>query len=280
VTEEQLRRRANRIRQHIIGMLETAGSGHSGGALGLADLFAVLYFAVLRHRPEDPRWPDRDRLVLSAGHTCPVLYAALAESGYFPRRELLSLRAYGSRLQGHPHFGSLPGVETTSGPLGQGLSQAIGLAVAARADGKDWHTYAVLSDAEHQEGQTWEAVLLAGSRPVDNLTVIVDRNYIQISGNTEDTVALDSLKSKYEAFRWQVIEVDGHNISDLLTAFQVARSVIGRPVGVIARTVPGKGVPGMEGDYRWHGKVPTPAEADAALRALCALDYPPSFLLP
>ena len=211
----KLQLRANTLRQDIIRMVYTAQSGHPGGALGMADIFAVLYWRLLKHQPAEPSWPERDNLLLSNGHICPVLYAALAETGYFPVKELFMFRKLGSRLQGHPHLGSLPGIETTSGPLGLGLSQAAGLASALQLDSKDNHVYAVLSDGEHQEGQTWEAYYYAGARQLGNLTVFIDRNNMQISGHVEQVLPLEPLAEKLKAFRWNVQEVDGHNIPAL-----------------------------------------------------------------
>jgi len=266
MTIEQLGLRARLIRQDIVTMLFEAGSGHVGGALGLADVFAVLYFHTLNVRPGEPLWPDRDRLVLSAGHVNPVLYSVMAEAGYFERKELLTLRKFGSRLQGHPHNLELPGIETSSGPLGQGLSQAIGMALAARLENKSWHTYAVLSDGEHQEGQTWEAIMFAGNRNLSNLTVIVDRNNIQIGGPTEKVMALDPLADKYRAFRWNVIEIDGNNLEEIMRALETKQD--DRPTCVIANTIPGKGVSFMENDYRWHSHPMTQEQYDQAIREL------------
>jgi transketolase len=256
MTNEQIAQRAYHIREGILSMLEEAGSGHSAGPLGLADIFATLYFRVLDYDPKRPDWPQRDRLVLSCGHTCPVLYATLAEAGYFPRKELLTLRKFGTRLQGHPHVGETPGVENSSGPLGQGLSQAIGMALAAKLDGDKHRVYAILSDGEHQEGQIWEAVMFAGNRHINNLVVTIDRNNIQIDGPTETIMPLEPLAEKYRAFNWHVIEVDGHNIQALSDAYAEAKAIAERPVCVIAHTIPGKGVSYMENDYRWHGIPP------------------------
>jgi transketolase len=237
-------------------MLEEAGSGHSAGPLGMADIYAALYFKILNHDPKKPDWEERDRLVLSCGHTCPVLYAALAEAGYFPRKELLTLRKFGTRLHGHPHNLALPGIETSSGPLGQGLSQAIGMSLAAKADGAKWRTYAILSDGEHQEGQIWEAIMFAGNRGLGNLTAIIDRNYIQIDGPTETIMPLEPLPEKYRSFNWHVIEVDGHNMAAVINAANEAKAVTDRPTAIIAHTIPGKGVSYMEYDFRWHGSPP------------------------
>jgi len=271
VTIQALELRANTIRQDIITMLEEAGSGHSAGPLGLADIFTVLYFKVMNHRSDEPKWSDRDRLVLSCGHTNPVLYATLAEAGYFPRKELLTLRKFGSRLQGHPHNLETPGVETSSGPLGQGLSQAIGMAIAAKLDKKKTRVYAVLSDGEHQEGQIWEAIMFAANRRLDNLVVTIDRNNIQIDGMTENVMPLEPLADKYRAFNWHVIEVDGHNIQALLDAYAEAAAIVERPVCILAHTIPGKGVDFMEYDFHWHGTPPNHEQAVIALKELRTL---------
>ncbi|MBI2035664.1 MAG: transketolase [Candidatus Liptonbacteria bacterium] len=247
---------ANKIRESIIEMLLEAKSGHSAGPLGMADIFTAMYFHVLNHNPKKPNWPERDRLVLSNGHICPVQYATMAHSGYFPISELKTLRKINSRLQGHPHRSSLPGLETTSGPLGSGLSQAIGMALAAKLDEKRYRIYAMLSDGEHDEGNLWEAAMFAGKNHLNNLTAIIDRNNIQIDGITEDVMPLDSLRDKYEAFKWHVLEVDGHNISQFVDAVREAHAIYERPTVIIAHTIPGKGVSFMENDYRWHGNPP------------------------
>ena len=263
--------KANEIRKDIIRMLRSAGSGHSAGPLGMADVFSALYFQVLRHRPEEPMWRERDRLVLSNGHICPVLYATLAHAGYFEREELLTLRSFGSRLQGHPHRTSLPGLETTSGPLGSGLSQAVGMAIAAAMDNATWQVYCLMSDGEHQAGQVWEAAMLAGKLSLARLTVIIDRNNIQIDGPTEQIMPLEPLKEKYEAFGWHVLEVDGHNIREVVEACERAKAIVEDPVCIIAHTIPGKGVDFMEGKFEWHGKPPSDKEAREALRELRTL---------
>lgn len=262
---------ANTIRQDIISMLVEAGSGHSAGPLGMAEVFTALYFHILNHKPEDPNWPDRDRLVLSNGHICPVLYATLARAGYFPIEELKTLRKFGSRLQGHPHRGSLPGIENTSGPVAQGSSQAVGMALAAKMDKKRYQVYCIVGDGEQQEGQTWEAVMFAGKHKLDNLTFIMDRNNIQIDGFTEDVMPLENLKAKYEAFNWHVIEIDGHNIKQIVEACDEAKTIYEKPVMIIAHTIPGKGVDFMEWKYEWHGKPPNLEEAKEALRQLRTL---------
>ncbi len=252
----ELQLTANTIRQNIIEMLVEAGSGHSAGPLGMADVFTALYFEVMNIDPHNPTWEERDWLVLSCGHICPVLYATMAERGYFPAKELKTLRKIGSRLQGHPHNLSLPGIETTSGPLGQGSSQAVGIALAMRMSKKKNRVYLVMSDGEQDEGQIWEAVMLAGKEKLHNLTAIIDRNNIQIDGYTEDVMPLDSLKAKYEAFNWHVLEVDGHNIQAVINAYREAEAIYEKPTVIIAHTIPGKGVDFMEGRYEWHGAPP------------------------
>lgn len=271
MTVKELQLKATEIRTSIIEMLLEAGSGHSAGPLGMADIFTALYFEVMNIDPGKPDWADRDRLVLSCGHICPVLYATLAYRGYFPRSELMTLRRYGTRLHGHPHNLALPGIETSSGPLAQGLSQAVGMALAAKVDDKKWRTYAILSDGEHNEGQLWEAIMFAGKNKLNNLTAIVDRNNIQIDGFTEDVMPLEPLPDKYRSFGWYVLEIDGHNFNEIIAALRHARAVFEKPTVIIAHTVPGKGVDFMENDYRWHGKPPKADEAKVALRELRTL---------
>jgi len=227
-----------------------------------------LYFHILRHDPTNPMWPERDRLVLSAGHICPVRYAAMAQAGYFPRAELMTLRQFGSRLQGHPEREWLPALETTSGPLGAGLAQSSGLCQAAKMDGETWRVYCVVSDAEEQAGLHWEAVLFAAKFKLDNLTCIVDRNYIQIDGSTETVMPLEPLRAKYEAFNWNVLECDGNDMAAVIDALEEARRIVGKPTVILAHTLPGKGVHFMEGDYLWHGKPPTEKQALEALAHL------------
>ncbi len=251
---------ATKIRVTLIDMLAAAGSGHTAGPLGMADIFAALYFKVLKHDPKNPDWEERDRLVLSNGHITPVRYAAMAHAGYFPVEECLTLRKFGSRLQGHPEREKLPGLETTSGPLGSGLSQASGMAYGLRMDGKPNYVYCLMSDGEQQEGNTWEAVLFAGKYKLANLIAVMDRNYIQIDGKTEDIMPLDPMKDKYVAFNWHVIDVDGNDIPAFIAAVEEAKQVTDKPSIIIAHTVPGKGVPEIEGDYRWHGKPPKKEE--------------------
>lgn len=255
---------ANQLREDVIEMLLEAGSGHSAGPLGMADIFSALYFHVLNHDPKNPDWADRDRLILSNGHICPIRYAAMARAGYFPIEELLTLRKINSRLQGHPHRKILPGVETTSGPLGSGLSQAIGVALAGKLDNKKYRVFCAMSDGELQEGNTWEALMFAGKYKLSSLVAIIDRNNIQIDGNTEDVMSLEPLKQKFEAFNWHVVEIDGHNIEQFIDATNEARAIHERPSVIIAHTIPGKGVSFMENDYTWHGKPPTKEEADKA----------------
>lgn len=263
---KSLEKKANEIRQDIITTLAEAGSGHSAGPLGMADIFTAFYFHILNHNPKKPDWKERDRLVLSNGHICPVQYVTMAHAGYFPLDELMTLRKLGSRLQGHPHRGSLPGIETTSGPLGSGLSQAIGIALAARMDGAKYHTYCLTSDGEHNEGNLWEAVMLAGKERLSNLTVVIDRNNIQIDGKTESVMPLEPLRDKYEAFNWHVLEIDGHNMRAIVDAVHEAKAIYEKPTVIIAHTIPGKGVSYMEGDYRWHGTPPGIADVPGAPR--------------
>lgn len=267
---QKLAETANLIRQDIISMLVEAGSGHSAGPLGMADIFAALYFHILNHDPAKPDWSERDRLVLSNGHICPVLYASMARAGYFPLSELKTLRKLGSRLQGHPHRIALPGLETTSGPLGSGLSQAIGLALVGRIDGAKWRVFCLTSDGEHDEGNTWEAVMLAGKNKLHNLTAVLDRNNIQIDGFTENVMPLESLRAKYEAFNWHVLEIDGHNMQEIIDSFNEAKAIFEKPTMIIAHTTPGKGVSFMENKFEWHGKPPNKEEAKLALEELKA----------
>jgi transketolase len=265
---KDLKIKANNIRKSIIEMLTEAGSGHTAGALGMADIFTMLYFGSLKHDPKNPLWVNRDRLVLSNGHICPVLYAAMAESGYFKKDELLTLRKFGSRLQGHPHREFMPWIETSSGPLGSGLSQAVGMAIVEKIYGGTKTIYAILSDGEHDEGNIWEAIMLANKEKLSNLIAIVDRNNIQIGGNTERVMPLGDLANKYKSFGWNVMEVDGHNFREINSAIFNAKNHKGSPSVIIAHTIPGKGVKQWERDYRWHGKSPNKAEAEMALREL------------
>lgn len=253
-------------------MLEEAGSGHSAGPLGLADIFTALYFHILKHDPHKPDWDERDILVLSNGHCVPIRYATMAHAGYFPIAELKTLRKYGSRLQGHPERARLPGLETTSGPLGSGLSQSTGMALALKLDGhKHRWVYCVCSDGELNEGNSWEGIMLAAKYNLGNLIVIVDRNNIQIDGPTESVMPLEDLAAKWEAFGWHVIQIDGHNIESIIDACSMARAIVDKPTVIIAHTIPGKGVDFMEYDYTWHGKPPKSDEAKKALRQLRTL---------
>jgi transketolase len=261
---------ANTLRQHVITSVAHAGSGHQGGPLGMADVFATLYFHELHHDPKNPEWKDRDRLFLSNGHICPIRYAAMAEAGYFPVEELMTLRKLGTRLQGHPERKRLPGLEATSGPLGEGLAQAVGTAYAAKMDGKKWRTYCVTGDGEHDEGIMWESILFAGKNKLDNLVCIVDRNYIQIDGDTEDVMPLDPFDEKYKAFGWHVLGCNGNDIRDVVRAFEESKELRDKPTVIVAHTIPGKGVSYMEGNYLWHSQPFKPGEAEKALDELKA----------
>lgn len=274
LTTTQLQHMAITIREDIIRMLEHAGSGHSAGPLGLADIFAALYFHVLKHDPKNPDWADRDLMILSNGHTVPVRYAAMARAGYFPVEELKTLRRFGSRLQGHPERTKLPGMENTSGPLGSGLSQAAGMAYVMKTIDSQPHrwVYTVMGDGELNEGNIWEAAMFAGKYKLHNLIGIIDRNNIQIDGNTEDVMPLEDLRGKWEAFGWHVQEIDGNNVESIIDACSMARAIIEKPSVIIAHTIPGKGVPFMEYDYHWHGAPPNSEQARDALKKLRSLD--------
>ena len=263
---------ANDLREKVVEMLLEAGSGHPAGSLGMADIFATLYFKILNVDPKNPTNPDRDRFVLSNGHICPILYATLAEKGFFPKKELKQLRKLNSNLQGHPKFGVLPGIENSGGSLGQGLSQAAGMAMTAKILGRPSRVYCVTGDGELQEGQIWEAAMFAPNNNLGNLTWIIDRNNIQISGYTEDVMPLENLRSKLESFNWYVVEIDGHNIEEIISACSMARSVSQRPTAIIAHTIPGKGVEFMEYKFEWHGKVPSKEQALKALKSLASLE--------
>ncbi len=286
ITDEQvhvLEKQAEKIRETLINMLVEAGSGHTAGPLGMADIFTAFYFHILAHDPKNPQWEERDRLILSNGHIVPVRYAAMAHAWYFPIEECLTLRKFGSRLQGHPERLRLPGLETTSGPLGEGLSQAAGIAYAFRMDGErrdvvrpditsgrttSRRVYCVMSDGEQEEGSTWEAVMFAGKYKLSNLTAVMDRNNIQIDGMTEDVMPLEPIADKYRAFNWHVLEVDGHNIAEFINAVDEAKAIYEKPTLIIAHTIPGKGVPEIEFDYRWHGKPPTYEEGKRFLKEI------------
>ena len=268
---KELELKANQARQLLIETLLEAGSGHSAGPLGMADIFTSFYFHILNHDPKNPQWEDRDRLILSNGHICPIRYVTMAQAGYFPLEELKTLRKINSRLQGHPHRSALPGVETTSGPLGEGLSQGIGIALAGKLDKKNYQVYVLTSDGEHEEGNTWEAAMFAGKHKLNNLTQIIDRNNIQIDGFTENVMPLEPLKEKYLAFNWEVLEVDGNNIRSFIDTVRQARAIFEKPVCIIAHTIPGLGVSFMEKDFTWHGKPPNKEEAEKALKELRTL---------
>jgi transketolase len=269
---EDLKKKANDIREDIIKMLEHAGSGHSAGPLGLADIFTALYFKLLKHDPKKTDWDERDILLLSNGHCVPVRYVTMAHAGYFPKKELMTLRQFGSRLQGHPERTKLPGLENTSGPLGCGLSQAAGMALAMRMD-KTMHrwVYVVMGDGELDEGNIWEAAMLAGKYKLSNIIGIVDRNNIQIEGPTEKVMPLESLHDKWEAFGWHVLEIDGNNIDEVIDACNMAKAIVEKPVVILAHTVPGMGVDFMEYDFHWHGVAPNHEQAKLALKELRTL---------
>ena len=268
LSAKELTELAKKLRRHVITMIATAGSGHPGGSLSAADIIAVLYFKVMRYDPQDPQWPERDRFILSKGHAAPILYAALAESGYFPVEELTTLRKLNSRLQGHTDRTTTPGVEMSAGALGQGLSFGIGTALAARLDARDYQVYVLLGDGECDEGQIWEAAMAAAYFKVDNLVAIIDRNKQQLDGWTQDIMNLEPLTEKWRAFNWYVIEIDGHNIDQIQQAIEEAETIKGKPSVIIAHTVKGKGVSFMENNIDFHGKAPTPEQAELALREL------------
>lgn len=268
-----LQDKANQLREAVIKMLVNAGSGHSAGPLGTADFWTALYFGnVLKYKPQDPWWDDRDRVVVSAGHYAPIVYATLAEAGFFPKIELETLRQLGSRLQGHPHRlanpnsnQQLPGIENTSGPLGQGVSVAVGLALAARIDKKNWRTICFMGDGEQNEGQVWEAYMLASKYKLNNLTFVIDRNNIQIDGHTESVMPLENLRAKLEGFGLHVLEVDGHNIEEIVDAISQSKAIFEKPTVIILHTIPGKGVEFMENNPAWHGMTPQIGDAAQAL---------------
>jgi transketolase len=257
------------IRADILRSISEAGSGHTGGSLDLADLFATLYFHILKHKPEDPSWEDRDRLILSIGHVAPVLYATLAHAGYFPEEELMTLRKLGSRLQGHPgRDHGLPGLELSAGSLGQGLSVAVGMAMTAKIDHKSWRVYSVHGDGEMQEGSIWEAAMSAAHYKLDNLIAFIDRNGLQIDGKTSDVMEIEPLDKKWQAFGWETFTCDGHDHMQISDMVDKAKATKGKPSVIILKTIMGKGVKSIEGDYRWHGKAPTKAELESFLAEL------------
>ncbi len=264
----ELEKMARQLRRHVITMIATAGSGHPGGSLSAADIVTALYFKVMRHDPKNPQWLDRDRVVLSKGHAAPILYAALAECGYFPVEELSTLRKLGSRLQGHTDRTVTPGVEMSAGSLGQGLSFGIGIALAGSLDKRDYQVYVLLGDGECEEGQIWEAALFAPHHKMDNLTAIVDHNDIQLDGRVCDIMGIEPLVDKWRAFNWHVLEINGHDITQILQALKEAREIKGKPTVIIAHTIKGKGVSFMENNVDFHGKAPTPQEVEIALKEL------------
>lgn len=266
--EKELMLKANDIRQSIIDMLEDAGSGHTAGPLGMTDVFTAFYFHILNHDPKHPEWSERDRIILSNGHIVPVRYATMAHAGYFPISELKTLRKFGSRLQGHPEREKLGGMENTSGPLGSGLSQAAGIALAARMDGKKFTTYCFMSDGEMDAGNIWEGAMFASANKLSNLVGVIDRNNIQINGTTETVMPLEPLADKWRTFGWYVLEVDGHNIEDIVDAVSKAKAIVEKPVMIIAHTIPGKGIKEIEYDYLWHGKPPNKEEETKFLKEL------------
>ena len=268
---KDLEKKAEEARELLIQTLLEAGSGHSAGPLGMADVFTAFYFHILNHDPKNPVWEDRDRLVLSNGHICPIRYVSMAQAGYFPVDELKTLRKINSRLQGHPHRTALPGLETTSGPLGEGVGQAIGIALAAKMDKKTYYTYVITGDGELDEGNIWESVMFAGKNKINNLIMVIDRNNIQIDGFTEDVMPLEPLKEKFEAFGWHVLESDAHNIKQFVDTVSVAHAIYEKPTVIIAHSIPGKGVDFMEKDFHWHGKPPNADEAKKALDELRTL---------
>lgn len=272
---KELEEKAVEARELVISTLVEAGSGHSAGPLGMADIFTAFYFHILNHDSKNPDWEDRDRLILSNGHICPIRYVSMSQAGYFPLDELKTLRKINSRLQGHPHRTTLPGLETTSGPLGEGISQAIGIALAALLDKKKYHTYVICGDGELDEGNIWESLMYAGKKKLNNLTLVIDRNNIQIDGFTEDVLPLEPLKDKLEAFGWHVLEVDGNNIASFIQTIAEARAIYEKPTAIIAHTIPGKGVDFMENDFHWHGIPPdagnvagAPPKGEQAKKAL------------
>jgi transketolase len=264
---KKLEEKAKQIRRLIIQMLAKAGSGHPGGSLSATDLITALYFVVLKHNPKDPSWPERDRFHLSKGHCCPLWYALLSESGYFPKEELMTLRRLGSLLQGHPDRRT-PGIEAASGSLGQGLSIALGMSLAVKMDKKDSRVYVLLGDGEIQEGNIWEAAMAASHYHCDNLCAILDNNGFQIDGKIKDVMNLEPLIGKWQAFGWHTIEINGHNMKDILSAYEEAKTIKNKPTIIIAHTIKGKGVSFMENVVDFHGRAPTKEEAEKALKEL------------
>ena len=271
LTLREMERKAYDLRIDVIEMLVEAKSGHSAGPLDLAEFFTAMYFHILRHDPKNPGWPLRDRLCMSCGHVAPIRYAAMIEAGYLPKSHLKTLRKLGTLLQGHPGYRDWPALEHSSGPLGQGLSVAIGMALSARMNKEKHWVYCLMSDGEQDEGQIWEASMFAGKQKLSNLIAFIDRNNIQIDGVTEEIMPLEPLRKKWEAFNWHVMDVDGHNIEQIVDAVNTAKAVREKPSLVILHTIPGKGVDFMEYDFNWHGKPPKPEEAKIALQELRTL---------
>lgn len=272
LTIKQLERLVYKLREDLIVSLKLAKSGHSAGPLDLADFFTAMYFHILNHDPKNPKWEKRDRLIMSCGHNVPIRYVAMAHAGYFSKTLLKTLRKLGSPLQGHPSYLDMPAMENSSGPLGQGTSIAVGKALAAKLKNQKHQIYLLMSDGEQEEGQVWEAVMSAGKYKLNNLTAFIDRNNIQIDGHTEDVMPLESLRAKYEAFNWHVVEIDGHNMEQIIDAVNYAKAISDGPTCVIMHTIPGKGVEFMEGDYTWHGKTPNVEQTKLALKELRSLE--------
>ena len=271
ISTQKLYKISNKLRQTVIDMLVESESGHTAGSLGTAEIFSVLYFKILNLDPKNPDKKDRDRFILSNGHICPIWYATLSERGFFPRTELWKLRKINSKLQGHPKINTLPGIENSSGSLGQGLSQAVGMAIAAKMDKLKYRIYCMTGDGELNEGQIWEAAIFAANRKLDNVTWIIDRNGIQSDGKTDDVMPLENLKDKLESFNWYVIEIDGNDVEEIVSACKTSGSISRRPTAIIAHTTPGKGVSFIEDKYQWHGRVPTKEEALKARKELSSV---------
>jgi len=265
---QYLHEKAKQVRVNIIDMIFTAHSGHPGGALSAADIMTALYFDILKIDPNNPRWPDRDRFILSKGHACPVWYSCLAMRGYFPMKELETLRKFESILQGHPDMRKTPGVDMTTGSLGQGLSLGVGMALEGKLVKKNYHVYVVLGDGEINEGQVWEAAASASKYKLDNLTAIVDKNNLQMDGFTEKVMPMDPIDKKFEAFNWQVMTINGHNMKEILIALEEVKKIKGKPVCIIANTIKGKGVSFMENIRKWHGKAPNQREHEIAIKEI------------
>jgi transketolase len=259
---------ARRLRRNVVSMIAASGSGHPGGSLSAADIITTLYFRVMHHDPKNPAWPDRDRFVLSKGHAAPILYAALSECGYIPQSELMTLRKLGSRLQGHPDRNLTPGVDMSTGSLGQGLSVGLGMALAGKLDSRNYRVYVLLGDGECQEGQVWEAAMAGAHFKADNLVAIIDHNQLQLDDRCCNVMNLEPLPDKFRAFGWNVIEANGHDIDQLLAAFGRAKAATSMPTAIVAHTVKGKGVSFMENNVDWHGKAPNPEETKIALKEL------------